>query len=356
VTNRFTRAYTGLARFLLATVIIFLALDGVAWLFMKLPRSTGEPGFTENGLPRDDGHRNEYMLGWYDVDSRDKDQAREVLDAFNEVELVYEPFGEFAEREQSSRFLNVERSSWGARRRRTPGTPSPARIACFGGSTTFGWFVADQETWPAAIQGENWGHGSWNPLHEATLFAALLRAGYRPQVAVFMDGLNAPGRADHLGLTEALGRGLDLEQKRRPELLPWVMDLSIFRLARRFKRHEERWLEGSLDSTPDESAALTLASWREERALGKEFGVRVLIVLQPDALADYSEGFWRAPRDVRAFLRGREEHRKYRDLLRSSVDLDLSGLFREWGRPALVDNCHYDGAFSAFLGKKVSGH
>ena len=66
----------------------------------------------------------------------------------------------------------------------------------FGGSTTFGYGVTDQETIPAQLEMllktrvYNFGRGYFYSAQENQLFRQYLKAGYRPRSALFLDGIN----------------------------------------------------------------------------------------------------------------------------------------------------------------------
>src|SRR5262249_29714696 len=87
-------------------------------------------------------------------------------------------------------------------------------IFVFGGSTTFGYHVSDEHTWPSYlsqilnetsevnIKVTNYGRGYFNPSQEAILLADLLKSGHRPSLAIFMDGVNPPHSIDGPSYTE----------------------------------------------------------------------------------------------------------------------------------------------------------
>lgn len=96
-----------------------------------------------------------------------------------------------------SRFVNVDVHGI-----RANGT-TPRQISAiesavwfFGGSTTFGYGVADGETIPAQLEkmmGQpvvNFGVGNFYSAQENLLFTQYLRIGYRPSMVIFFDGIN----------------------------------------------------------------------------------------------------------------------------------------------------------------------
>jgi hypothetical protein len=97
----------------------------------------------------------------------------------------------------TSRYLNVDEH--GIRQNRLPPRPIAAirdAVWFFGGSTTFGEGVADSETIPARLEAligrpvVNFGVRNYSSLRENLLLGHYLRLGYRPQLVLFLDGIN----------------------------------------------------------------------------------------------------------------------------------------------------------------------
>jgi hypothetical protein len=106
----------------------------------------------------------------------------------------YEPTVGFVTAPQRSRFVNVNAS--GIRSNGTPAAPLDGAIWFMGGSTTFGFGVADNETIPAALEARlgrpvlNLGVAGHSSLHENRLLSHYLRVGLRPSTVVFLNGVN----------------------------------------------------------------------------------------------------------------------------------------------------------------------
>ncbi|MDO8607340.1 MAG: hypothetical protein Q7R40_12460 [Phaeospirillum sp.] len=116
---------------------------------------------------------------------------------------AYEPLGQFKEHPGKGRFYTITEAGWRATGAELPWPPAPDRINVFvfGGSTVFGWGVSDGDTVPAALQRlldpsaakvavYNFGQSYYFSTHELLLFQRLAMQGIRPDVAVFVDGLN----------------------------------------------------------------------------------------------------------------------------------------------------------------------
>jgi hypothetical protein len=132
----------------------------------------------------------------------------EMLQLFEETwnhTLVYEPFTLFRDGAYRGRFVNVDARGFRAIKNQSAWPPSPTNfnIFVFGGSTTFGYGVADAETIPSFLQEKlpadvggrrvrvfNFGRASYYSTQERILFEQLLASGQRPNLAIFIDGLN----------------------------------------------------------------------------------------------------------------------------------------------------------------------
>jgi lysophospholipase L1-like esterase len=118
---------------------------------------------------------------------------------------IYEPFVQFSERPFAGRFVNVHQA--GFRRGVDQGPWPPVRgnfnIFVFGGSTTFGYGVRDEQTVPSLLQQRlgastpgrpvrvyNFGRGHYYLTQERILYERMLVNGVVPDLAVFVDGVN----------------------------------------------------------------------------------------------------------------------------------------------------------------------
>jgi hypothetical protein len=139
--------------------------------------------------------------GYPGLDKEDRDRLlRETWSR----PYAYEPFTQFKEGRLAGKWVNVGGDGFRLTAGQGPWPPDPGKcnVFLFGGSTTFGYGVADGQTIPSHLQaflrdrwGEgvrvyNCGRGSYYTTQERVLFEKLLLAGAVPAVAVFIDGLN----------------------------------------------------------------------------------------------------------------------------------------------------------------------
>jgi lysophospholipase L1-like esterase len=120
--------------------------------------------------------------------------------------LAYDPYTAFREPPFTGRYLNVDANGFRRVKNQGPWPPDKDKhltVFVFGGSTTFGYSVPDDETIPSHLQellsaGEltrevrvyNFGQASFYSTQERILFERLVASGFVPDVAIFIDGLN----------------------------------------------------------------------------------------------------------------------------------------------------------------------
>lgn len=375
--RRWLDSYKATAVILCNTALLFLALNGLLLLFGWL---TAEPP----------GQR---LVQKYGLDNlravHPKLSDGEILQLQEETwgrHLAYEPFTEFKEGGFAGRHLNV--SPAGFRLGQEPGVwpPDPQRLNLFvfGGSTTFGYGVADAETLPAQLQVQlrrlapakpvsvyNFGRGFFASTQERILFQQLLLQGRRPAIAVFVDGVNdavfpADESALSLDLDAAVrrknGQAHDLGLLGRLPLLRPVdrllTDASVTR-----DREQALWTLVNGSGEPPSFGQMTawvgtrfLTNARLSAAAGREMGVRTLFVWQPCPFYQFDPA--RFPFKFTAgdhFVRTAYEHLARRD----RKELPEHFLWLADGQDAIagplyVDAAHYSPAFNAALAGRIA--
>ena len=114
--------------------------------------------------------------------------------------MQYDAVAQFREYPRKGKLVNV--SDFGFRKNGTvqvwPPDKNSKIIYVFGGSTTFGYGVADNETIPAILESQlepnttvyNFGRGFFDTNHELLLFVKLLFENNPPHLVIFIDGTN----------------------------------------------------------------------------------------------------------------------------------------------------------------------
>jgi GDSL-like Lipase/Acylhydrolase family len=187
--------YNVAALILLNTLIGILILNCLFFLFFRISSK-----FTPNVIANKYDKVNLNLL--YPHMS-----SREIDDLLKETwsrAYVYEPFTQFKERPYKGHYVNIDKDGFRDSSNQGPWPPQSKSINVFlfGGSTTFGYGVSDNETIASYLQDYltqkldtdvrvyNFGRGSYYSTQERLLFEQLLTSGFVPDLAIFMDGLN----------------------------------------------------------------------------------------------------------------------------------------------------------------------
>src|SRR5262249_35827913 len=151
-----------------------------------------------------------WKYGWRPVEQVYPGWSRkDILELLNEFyadySLEYEPFTEFRERPRRKEYVTVDAAGFRVVKNQGPWPldHSYTNIFVFGGSTTFGYGVTNEQTIPSYLQEAassdrrvkgvrvyNFGRGFYFSSQETILFSLLLSANVVPDIAVFIDGLN----------------------------------------------------------------------------------------------------------------------------------------------------------------------
>jgi len=193
--QKIARVYRDVALYSFNTLLLFLIVVGGVFLVSK-SRNQEEP---ENPISK---------YGMAKLQSvypeRSSAEIAALLDENWGRPLIYEPYTQFTEAPFHGRYVNIADGGYRLIENQGPWPPDKQNlnIFVFGGSTTFGYGVADSETIPSALQKKlrlssskrvcvyNFGRAHYYSTQERILFSNLLVSGIAPDVAVFIDGLN----------------------------------------------------------------------------------------------------------------------------------------------------------------------
>ncbi|MEM8994673.1 MAG: hypothetical protein AAGF23_07760 [Acidobacteriota bacterium] len=293
---------------------------------------------------------------------REEGEVRRLLEETWRRSWRYEPWVGFREAPRRGSFVNISERGFrfGAtdgdgERDLSAGGADAVDVYFFGGSTTFGYGVADGETIPSRLEARvegvrvfNFGRGYYYSAQELALFADLLRGGAVPEVAIFLDGLNegqsapfysgemrqlfaafndAPSRLAGLGLASTWRRS------------------ALHRLAEGVARRLGLGPSPSPAATSDGASPADVersyrAARRQIEALAAEYGVRVYFFIQP--VPGYRNAFGDHP----LMRYGHSPATAARmELLEATADgrtrFSLAAALDGYGGTAFVDSFHY---------------
>lgn len=219
----------------------------------------------------------------------------------------FESFVQFKERPFTGKYVNVSKEGFRLSKNQRPWPPDFSNdyvVFVFGGSTTFGYGLSDEETVASCLQEcmakarpnvsvYNFACGFYYSSQERVLFEKLIEDGFRPHVAIFIDGLNDFYHTDQgPRYTEALRRAMDA-----PCLTGLMQCLRKLPLMSIFARlaGKPRW--GSVpEAVYDDPEALSrclsryLNNKKIIEAVSKGCGVECLFAWQPVPVYGYNLG------------------------------------------------------------------
>ena len=275
------------------SVLLILLLNALLYLVSLTKR----PSIAADPLSRYGGDALQKAYpGWK------KEDVRTVIrETYRRSE--YEPFTGFRESPFRGRFVNIDAAGFRYSKDQAPWPPraEATNIFVFGGSTTFGVGLPDDETITSYLQEcvqtnhaaspiavYNFGRPSYFSSQELILFEDLLRAGFIPQVAVFIDGLNdfifADGQPDH---ADSLRRFMDgtadvspLENVPMVKAAHWVSDHWT-------KPHPNQATDYADPVLLEEVSERWLTNKKMIESIASGFGVRPIFVWQPVPMYKY---------------------------------------------------------------------
>ena len=212
--DRVARAFTFTAILLLNVIIALAVAEWAAGLALKQIRAS----------------KPVYMLSYSDAEisalynTDQPERYREVIgEGWRMGDTVYSPFVEYRMVPYQGKTFTITEDGYRPNRLSEQDLQRPGpKVFVFGGSTTMGSGVRDDETIPAGVEralraagrGDvqvfNFGVVSYFSTQEMIALQRLLTAGVKPDVAVFVDASPPPAGVDHDGFVPSVVRNLPL--------------------------------------------------------------------------------------------------------------------------------------------------
>lgn len=224
-----------------------------------------------------------------------------------ERDRMFKPYVMFRERPFQGRYVGVHAAGFRLSEDQGPWPPAPdaINVFLFGGSTAFSYGLPDEKSLGSSLQAAlraqagpgvnvyNFGAGAYQSTQERILFEELLARGHRPDMAVFLDGLNEFA-FPHVPMgTDQLRSMINDEPLRR---LAWlgsavIERLPVVTLSRNLGTRQGAGDDGAVDAPDAEGPAVRqlldsvvnryLANVKELDAVAGAFGVQAVFIWQP---------------------------------------------------------------------------
>ena len=201
VWEKLKSGYKALAILFLTSALCLLITNGTLWTYYRIQKAANPPKkYNVDGLlPAYPGWEREELVTL--LRERAPLQCREPTDIPEERNT---PLTVFRHLPYSGTYVNVSEAGFrhGANQGPWPPPRDATVVFVFGGSTTFGTGLPDDQTIPSYLQAHlrdlldedvnvyNFGQEYYFSRQEAALFANLLHQNHAPTYAVFIDGLN----------------------------------------------------------------------------------------------------------------------------------------------------------------------
>jgi len=239
--------------------------------------------------------------------------------------VIYNPFTQFKERPYRGFYVNVDSNGFRITKNQGPWPPqsNSLNIFLFGGSTTFGYGVPDDQTIASHLQAYltsrldrdlrvyNFGQGSYYSTQERILYEELLASGFVPDIALFIDGVNDFYHNSNEPLLTNRFREF-VEHPVSSSINEIISTTSLSRVTRVFRDRFSRWLlkeeqsseqfnekaEANVNSRKfgdGKSIDLVIKRYLTNKklieAVSKSFGVKPIFVWQPSPTYHYDRRY-----------------------------------------------------------------
>lgn len=315
-----------------------------------------------------------------------------LWDAWNTPKSEYYPHTEWRSVATTSTYFNVHESGFRFVKNQGPWPPREDDFVVFffGGSTTLGFGIPDDETIPSHFQEMasttlrnrhvyvyNFGQGSYYSVQERILFEELLLDNITPDVVVFIDGINefSPGFGLATGVDSdvtrelrALGNRRNAKDKLAYYFQDFLYHIPMVRLANSIslrlggvnfvERGKARGAASFTKEQMEDAVKKTLTRYERNqdmvRGVSRMNNSKPLFVIQPHPHYKYNAEYNIFSSDVSyphvvAYTRMEERIRN-----NNEPDVLWLGAFQEDKKEALyVDGIHYTSNFNKEIGMAI---
>ncbi|MGE0862275.1 MAG: hypothetical protein AB7P34_00120 [Vicinamibacterales bacterium] len=291
----------------------------------------------------------------------------ELLATMRRLQFRYEPVIGIQQQQITSRFVNVNAHGIRSNGHAAESIASlDGSIWFLGGSTSFGYGIADSETIPAQLErliGQpvvNLGVPTFSTIQENLLLNHYLRIGYRPSRVLFLDGINEacntfPYRRELSNLFDRAQRGYDWD-------IGGPVLMAYFRAVRKVQKLAGTWVdEGDLQSVACATdgkqypfAEIHARLLAERDAICRVYDVDCRTLVQP-----FAGVHGRTDELPQSFLEGdgkdvRKVFFHLEPSWRAAGAIFITDAFDGYDRHPFIDEIHYSADASGLIAKMIA--
>lgn len=311
--------------------------------------------------------------------------------------FIYEPYTLFKESPHQGPYVNIDNNGFRITKNQGPWPPQDnnLNIFLFGGSTTFGYGLPDYQTIASYLQeylkesfGKdvkvyNFGRGFYYSTQERILFEELLAAGFVPDMAIFIDGLNDfYQNTDEPLFTSEFRKYMNkMSEKKKDTILDKIQNTSLSRAATELsnnllKRKKVDSANGQTNKLIDTGTIVKnyddpkvldtvidryFKNKRLIESASNAFGIKTTFVWQPVPTYHYDQKyhlFTGGGYDQHSY--SQHGYERMAEFISKNPQGDnflwLADMQKNENKPLYVDKVHYSSVFSQKIAKSIADH
>ena len=348
------------------SLVLLIILGAVSSIFMAVYVNNFNTK-SYKGLP-------EVVLQNYD--HMTQDEVIDLLKATREHGWVYEEVLGFSEKKRSTKFVNVNEFGVRSKKEKEGFVEQLSNsIWMFGGSTTFGYGVSDFETIPAILNFNiqdtvvlNLGRAYYFSQQENLFFSQLLRQGYRPKTAIFLDGVNERCSIDvyqkemkmffgeaQQSYTSVKTYGLDILQPSLELVSKVLKKLGLAKTGESANGYKSSPLECMDFDSSVSLREVVEHNLRERKSICREFEIACLTFVQPfPGVHGKHQSFGELNSNERHWRKIQFEHIK--PAFKKYGAIFITDALEQIPNHAFIDGLHYSAESNVDIAKEIASH
>lgn len=376
--------YTKCSFHLLNIIVIFLFMNIFSFIYLYIYTNKKKENFNID---------TEAYYNKNQIINCDSTYVREVINDFTSFSnkqnsgFKYHPIAEYTQSDFISKHINIIASKNDYNQRiiiptyENKNRDSIISIFCFGGSTTFGWNVSDEHSWPSLLQKtlmnehkyainiKNYGCAGYSATQETNQFIDLLKLGHRPSLCIFMDGLNTGPIWDASEFSVGFSERLKLDEiNNNVSFWSFIKGLPLNKLItsilkRDYKKNFDKSLICPIEYSANYNNQIInrfIENAKIRQSIADNYGIEIIHFLQPNifALKDtfaYSNIIDSISKKDSVIYMMKHNYPVLYDAIEKSNKgfINLCDLIKTYPYMPVMDGVHYTPDFNLTIAKKV---
>jgi hypothetical protein len=380
--RKISEYYKTVALIFLGTVILLLLVNIGSFFILQMRNYLYQR--ENNPVIRKYGDSRIYKV-YPDLDEK---SVRVLLDEtwHREKPFMYEPFVQFKERLYQGKYVNIDANGFRITKNQGPWPPDNKKfnIFMFGGSTTFGYGIPDDQTISSYLQGilsnklkrdirvYNFGRAWYYSTQERILFERLLTAGFIPDMVIFVDGLNDSYHLlDEPHFTNQLGQlmdGSEMDYKsvilKKLPMYKFAIYLKQKLFTGKVEKKEDNKRSIQKDINPEALPVTVINRYLTNKkiieAICDRYKIQPIFVWQPVPTYKYDlnyHSFSYEGEDLERIYRINKVYKYFAEYTKRPKEINFfwcADMQEELKEPLYIDNTHYSAKMSEMFASYIA--